>query len=374
MKLHYAGYQPEASGFGWATCNAALVLELGKLVDLYGPAANPVLIERDVDVVFMPLADHDFNPVSPARGKVNLAYTFFEFPLGPNAAENAKKYDIVFAGSTWCLDRMREAGIQNGKLLIQGVDRNVFINVVPRKPDRQFRIFSGGKFEYRKGQDLVIAAFKEFSRRREDAHLVCSWFNPWPNLIRSMFQSKAIDFGVDKFESHEWDHFLAGPGQTGYFCAMLKHFGIEGVKRSVLPQLSQPDLAYQMQNTDVGLFPNRCEGGTNLVLMEYACCGRKVIANAKTGHWDIASAITYRIPAKEDENHWAAQTVDDIVEELEIAYLERDSPEHWARSAYRSDWTWEAAANKIVNTAHSILKSQRLPLPPRPTPIDLASV
>jgi glycosyltransferase involved in cell wall biosynthesis len=39
--------------------------------------------------------------------------------------------------------------------------------------------------------------------------------------------------------------------------------------------------------TDIGVFPNRCEGGTNLVLMEYMACGRPVIASYTSGHTDI---------------------------------------------------------------------------------------
>ena len=40
--------------------------------------------------------------------------------------------------------------------------------------------------------------------------------------------------------------------------------------------------SYQLRGiygcTDIGIFPNRCEGGTNLVMMEYMACGKPVIA------------------------------------------------------------------------------------------------
>ena len=41
-------------------------------------------------------------------------------------------------------------------------------------------IFSGGKLELRKGQDLVVAAFKIFHARHPDALLISSWQNGWP--------------------------------------------------------------------------------------------------------------------------------------------------------------------------------------------------
>ena len=327
MTLHYAG-QP-GQGYGWGTCNTHLRAELAKLVTLNDGTAN---------IVFMPLADHDLNPATPARGEVNLAYTFFEFELGPNAAANAAKYDLIFAGSTWCIDRLAERGITNTALLIQGVNGDVFSPQPKRKPDGQFRIFSGGKFEYRKGQDLVIAAFREFSQAHPEAHLVCSWFNPWPGLIHDMFRHDIqINRPMGVFQTQE----------TFFYCALTEH-GIHPEQFTILPQLSHADLAREMANTDAGLFPNRCEGGTNLVLMEYAALGRPVIANVLTGHADVAEAIHYAIPAKENpETRWAEQRVEDIVERLEMALHYRNAP-------YLSGiprWSWSDAAEKIVTTA-----------------------
>jgi len=89
MKLHYAG-QP-GSGYGWGVCNTNLRRELAKLCTLveapeikgvYATDMPTPAVSYDADAVFMPLADHDFNPATPARGKRNLAYTFFEFNLG----------------------------------------------------------------------------------------------------------------------------------------------------------------------------------------------------------------------------------------------------------------------------------------------------
>ncbi len=325
LTLHYAGFQPNVSGFGWATCNANLRRELGKHFQL--------VESQTADICFIPLADHDFNPVSPARGKINLAYTFFEFPLGQNAKANADSYDVVFAGSTWCIDRLREKGITNTRLLIQGVDRDIFYPSPGRKPDGQFRIFSGGKFEYRKGQDLVIAAFKEFSKAHPEAHLICSWFNPWPQLIGGMRQSPHV--AIYENES---------PTQQMFFADMLCYNGLRRNQFTVLPKLSQQDLAGEMRNTDCGLFPNRCEGGTNLVLMEYAACGRPIMANTYTGHSDVKQAVTWEIPACPDSNNWAIQRVADIIDAVEQAYHQ-----HSRLGVQRSiEWTWASAADTIV--------------------------
>ncbi len=351
--LYFAGYQPQARGFGWATCNSNLRTALGQLFRL---VPNETEDGFPADAAFVPIVDHDLNPceeIHPQWEKV-IGYCFFEFPLGEKAAENAKRYDTVFCGSTWCLDRMIERGITNGKVLIQGVDHSVFKPGINTKSgairrsafmdkpseilrESTFRIFSGGKFEWRKGQDLVIRAFAEFAKTHPDAHLVCAWHNIWTGLIIDAVARAGMSFL----------HMRDFPAQEQLFEDLLIALGVSRSQFTILPQLSQDDLAREMQNTDVGLFPNRCEGGTNLVLMEYAACGGKVVANTKTGHLDVAAAIDVAIRAGEDEMHWADQKVSEIIESLEIAYSARDVP----RVAYPDEqqWTWEAAAQTVAD-------------------------
>lgn len=336
MKLHFPA--SPAGPYGWGCFGQNMTRELAKSAELCGP--------DEADVVFMPLATHDFEPASSARGKINLAMTFFEFPLGPNAAANAAKYDVVFAGSTWCLDRMRERGITNGALLIQGVDETIFSPQPPRKPDGQFRVFSGGKFEYRKGQDLVIAAFREFTKSVPEAHLVCSWFNPWPQLMANMMESKCIDARV-----------CALPGISGFrqeviFKVLLQENGLADSQFTILPQLSQQALAAEMANTDCGLFPNRCEGGTNLVLMEYASLGREIVANRATGHKDVDRAITAVIPFDLDENGWANQNLKSIVFGLTEVHREPMDFQHIVPPS----WPWSEPARIVLKTATELLR------------------
>src|SRR5690606_6281917 len=76
----------------------------------------------------------------------------------------------------------------------QGVDTDLF-RPVPQAVQRdprfagRFTVFSGGKLEYRKGQDLVVAAFKRFQQRRPEALLVAAWHNPWPEAAKSLAMS-----------------------------------------------------------------------------------------------------------------------------------------------------------------------------------------
>lgn len=320
MRLYYAGYDPNAHGFGWATCNANLRRSLGCRFQLVDDA-------RDAEVAFVPLTNHDLDPVETLNTPIRLAYTFFEFPLGPRAATNAAGFDLIFCGSGWCQQRLFDIGVHNSKVLIQGVDYSLFR---PRGRQRQadYRIFSGGKCEYRKGQDLAIEAFSRFRQQVAEAHLVCSWFNPWPQLI----------------------HF-ANPEnltQEQLYASVLRACGIPDSAFTVLPALDQASLAAAMANTDCGLFPNRCEGGTNLVLMEYLATGNPAVANLETGHGDLEGANIFSYPCGTDSNHWAEQSVEVIVGAMLAAYKYGRNDPDFPR------WTWEAAADLVAAEAARI--------------------
>jgi glycosyltransferase involved in cell wall biosynthesis len=51
-----------------------------------------------------------------------------------------------------------------------------------------------------------------------------------------------------------------------------------------VPNREKPSILCEM---DVAVFPNRCEGGTNLVAMECMACGLPVILSRNTGHLDL---------------------------------------------------------------------------------------
>lgn len=328
IKIHYAG-QP-GQGFGWGVANHYLRTEIARLTPL-------VDLPEKADVVVMPLANHDLDPATPARARINLAITFFESQLGERARENAHRYNAVFAGSSWCVARLAERDIHNASPLIQGVDKRVFQWAPPRPRDGHFRIFSGGKFEWRKGHDLVIAAFRRLIENHPTAHLVCAWHNPWPGLFATMADSPHIDTAAN------------GGTQEQFFANLLLINGIPLHRFTILPHLTHGQLAAEMAATDCGLFPNRCEGGTNLVAMEYASIGRPIVANALTGHADIRNAITHKIFATEDSMGWAVQTIDEIHANLVIAASAEPTPILTAPV-----WEWSTAARKIVETAQAI--------------------
>ena len=44
---------------------------------------------------------------------------------------------------------------------------------------------------------------------------------------------------------------------------------------------------FLLKQADLAVFPNRCEGGTNLVAMEAIACGVPTVLSANSGHLDL---------------------------------------------------------------------------------------
>jgi glycosyltransferase involved in cell wall biosynthesis len=115
------------------------------------------------------------------------------------------------------------------------------------------------------------------------------------------------------------------------------------------------------KNTDIGLFPNRCEGGTNLVLMEYMACGKPVIASYSSGHKDVINkdnSIMIKNMKSLSINEgsgariatWDDPDLDETIEHLEWAYQNRDELKSYGLQAGNDlkELTWKRCAEKFV--------------------------
>jgi glycosyltransferase involved in cell wall biosynthesis len=124
------------------------------------------------------------------------------------------------------------------------------------------------------------------------------------------------------------------------------------------PNPLMPQLLRQM---DVALFPNRCEGGTNLVAMECMACGVPVILSANSGHLDLIEEDNCYVLQRQavlddaiarpfgDVPGWGDSDVDEAVELLERAYIDReDARRRGERGATMlSRLTWTRTAEQV---------------------------
>ncbi|MFA3783813.1 tetratricopeptide repeat protein [Melioribacteraceae bacterium 4301-Me] len=339
--------------YGWGVCSKYLKKELSKKISIRNLDTNNYRSTKIEGDVFHALKNIDFESVSEIRGDRNFGYTFFESELTDKAVQNSHLYDIIFAGSTWCKEKMINAGILNSQVLIQGIDPEMFYPSDYERNDNLFVIFSGGKFELRKGQDLVIKAFEILHKKYSDMILINAWYNYWQNSINTMAFSKYINF---ELRGNNWHDFIAN---------IFFINGIDTKRVFILPIVPNEKLRELYMKTDVGIFPNRCEGGTNLVLMEYMACGKPVIASYNTGHKDILTENN-SIMLKEmkefklyDNNkliaEWEEPLLDEIISKIEYAYNNREQLKIIGKRAgeYMKNFTWEKTADNLLSKIYN---------------------
>jgi glycosyltransferase involved in cell wall biosynthesis len=294
------------------------------------------------------------------RGRPTVGIPFIETAHLPDAAvARVRSYDLVVAGSGWNAELLRAYGAPEVRTVIQGVDRALF-HPAPRRglmPDR-FLVFSGGKLERRKGQDLALAAFKVFAGRHPDALLVTAWHSPWPHVARTL-DASGLAAPVPFAASGAVD--VAGWAVvTGIPANQVLDLGL-------VPNASLPPVLREM---DVALFANRCEGGTNLVAMECMACGVPAILSKNTGHLDLIEEgacyqlerqgeLTGREGPFGDVAGWGESDVDEIVAALEAAYADRDEARRrgLAGAARLERYSWAATARGMKDAVLPLARS-----------------
>lgn len=302
---------PTGSSHGWGIAGTKLSEEIAKL-----PVVEGVTLHC--------IARHDFMPFCQEEwDNINIGYCFFEHDLlaFPYISNASRQWDHIVAGSHWCEQILRKGGMERTSTILQGIDPIRFSMQPARNEDGRFIVFSGGKFEFRKGQDIVIAAMRVFMERHSDVWLSCAWHNAWPKSLKTMTQSKHIDFS---WHEAPCDVLLL---------ETLTRNGLDPSRVLLHPPFDNSRMPLIYSESDVGLFPNRCEGGNNMVMCEYMACGRSVVASTWTGHADVitphnAFCLTSGQPVKalfeqHETGTWFEPSINNVVEQLESAYHDK---------------------------------------------------
>jgi glycosyltransferase involved in cell wall biosynthesis len=252
-------------------------------------------------------------------------------------------------GSTWNKRVLNEYGLDNVATVLQGIDPTLFHTAPAGKWfGHRFCVFSGGKLEYRKAQDIVLAAFRVFAIRHKEALLVTAWHSDWPEvavtLNRSALVRPVLFDGAGRIDVAGW------AATNGIDRDQILDLG-------AVPNRQMPNILREM---DVAVFPNRCEGGTNLVAMECMACGLPVILSRNTGHLDIMEegncfALEHQSPLDGERAGmgavpgWGESSVDEVIECLERAFTDRSDAQHRGRigAETMARLTWAHTAERM---------------------------
>ena len=211
----------------------------------------------------------------------NVGLVFFEdmrsgFTDAARTATRLGYFTSLVAGSSWTRDVLQALPAHPAvHLARQGVDAAVF----PARRAQpalvgEFRVFSGGKLEYRKGQDVVVAAFKRFRATHPEAVLIAAWHTDYPVLAQGLAASGHVTkLPLELTEQR-----------------MLQWLDANGVPESAVRLLGAADsatISRALADCHVAVFPSRAESGTNLFALQALAGGVPSVLSGGTGHADL---------------------------------------------------------------------------------------
>ncbi len=285
-------------------------------------------------------------------GKPNVGCAAIEHKIfSSHAREIAKGYDMFIAISRWNEQFLRELNIGPVHLCYQGIDKTLFYpGARTGLWSNRFIVFSGGKFEFRKGQDIVTAAFKIFQAKYPEALLVTAWQNVLP-----------IDPTPYQLAGHCQTVPQPAPDVGIQITPWLLQQGLPPGSFVELPYTPNMLMPFVLRECDVALFPNRCEGGTNLVAMEAMACGVPTFVANNTGQKDLVELFgcgglmdqksVKPAPDMASAEDWGESNVDEVVAALELIYTQREAAKRAALAvaAKIQTYEWSSLNEKLLH-------------------------
>jgi glycosyltransferase involved in cell wall biosynthesis len=197
-----------------------------------------------------------------------VGYTFFELrQFQPNEIHHMRDLDQLAVASRWAADVCEDNGLARPRVAPLGVDRAIFHpNVRADRWEPDHTIFVNvGKWEVRKGHDVLINAFNKAFVPTDKVILKLATLNPF--------------IGTGNLR---WAQLCGGTRM--------------GSRIYIHPDrmATQHDVAKFLVSSDCGVFPSRGEAW-NLELLECMSCGLHCIATDYSGHTEFANAGNCRL-------------------------------------------------------------------------------
>jgi glycosyltransferase involved in cell wall biosynthesis len=289
-------------------------------------------------------------------GVRNVARCIFENTWIPSM-QALEGFDSVLCASQWGASVLRENTDKPVTIIHEGIDDSLFFPG-PRSgvlDPECFYVFTGGKIEFRKAQDLVILAFREFAARHDDAVLVAAWNSPWPQLAAGFQANLPAPLRMDSNGTLDIRRWAIENGINPH----------QFIDLPSVPNFLMPMVLRQM---DCALQPSRCEACTSLPAKEAMACGVPVILPNNTGMRDLIDAdncvaLTSQDPVTGSPgvgtDGWGESSVEEIVDALEKLYT--DTQMRKRLGARGAEWilehrrTWRDHASDLKDHIQSLL-------------------
>ena len=303
---------------------------------------------------------HQFSMAEQIGNGLRSGFPIFELDkFNKKELHHLNSLDKIFVCSEWAKEVViselyntyKRLDLSNNVHVVPlGVDRNIFYYKeaharIPTDAKRTFdwdetRFVNIGKWEYRKGHDILAEAFNKAFEPSDNVRLYMMNHNPFLN----------------KEQEREWVDL--------YKKSKL------GDKIEIVPRVeTHHQVAEVMQQMDCGGFPSRAEGW-NLEAIEMMSCGKQVIITNYSAHTEFCTqenSLLVEIESKEDaydgmwfhgQGRWAEISeaqVEQIAEHMRAVHKQKQENgkiynSHGIETADK--FSWVNAAEIIQNNLH----------------------
>lgn len=266
------------TGYGIASLN--IIKELDKAIDItYFPISNPSLEnQNDYNLIqkLVQKLESSFDPKAPllkiwhqfdllsrvGNGGLYMAFPFFELDKFNDIEKISLSVpDIVLATSEWSANILKQETKANKVVKIPlGVDLEVFNpNIYDIESKNKYVFLNIGKWEIRKGHDILLDLFQKAFPNEKDVEL---WILAPENT--NSYSSQA--------EIAQWKNMYLKDPRVKVFSGFQNH----------------KDVAQLIFNSDCGIYPSRAEGW-NLELLESMAMNKPVIATNYSAHTEFCN-------------------------------------------------------------------------------------
>jgi glycosyltransferase involved in cell wall biosynthesis len=289
---------------------------------------------------------HQFDMAQHIGRGVKIGFPIFELSsFTERETHHLKSLDHIIVCSEWARKIVRaQLSIHPDALSVVplGVDRLVFNEDVGLPQAGWTTFLNTGKWELRKGHDIIMKAFNRAFQPRDRVRLWMMNHNP--------FLSEA--------QTNEWVH--------EYSTGKMSH------RVAFLPRVqTHAEVAKVMSEAHCGVFPARAEGW-NLELLEMMSMGKHVITTNYSAHTEFCNTTNSRlinISAVEEANdgiwfngqgRWAQlgnNQVDQLIAHMKAVHedVQSGKVENAAGIETAKKFTWQASGESLVK---AILKAE----------------
>lgn len=195
-------------------------------------------------------------------GTPRVGFPFFELDTFTSVEKHhLNQQDMLLVASSWAKEVIEANGINVQTHVVPlGVDKTIFYPEANALTSDETVFFNVGKWEIRKGHDVIIEAFEKAFSPDSNVKLIMACNNPF----------------LQPHEQGEWESRYKNSKLGSKVEIVNKRFK------------TQKELARLMNLCDVGVFPARAEGW-NLDMLEAMACGKHIITTNNTAHTEFCS-------------------------------------------------------------------------------------